>query len=103
VVGDLADHARVSVERCFRHGAGRVVGFGWDKDFGVEHGGLSEMEDAEPRGVGDGVSAAGRIELVDQLADMEFRGVDRDAESARDDLVRGAFGEQRQHLALARG
>jgi hypothetical protein len=34
---------------------------------------------------------------------MELGGVDRDAEAARDELVRGALGQQQQDLGFARG
>jgi hypothetical protein len=61
------------------------------------------MENTEPRGVRDGVGAASRIQLVDELADVELGCVYRDAEPPGDLLVGCALGEQRQHLDFARG
>src|SRR5262249_1487307 len=49
----------------------------------------------------DSVGAAGGVELVEQRADMKLDGMDGDAELARDHLVRGALGHQRQHVELA--
>src|SRR5262249_35089048 len=37
-----------------------------------------QMENTEPRGVRDGVGAANRIQLVEELADMELGRVHRD-------------------------
>ena len=61
------------------------------------------MENAEPRGVRDGVGATDRIELVQELADVELGRVHRDAEPPGDLLVGRALGDQRQHLDFARG
>jgi len=44
-----------------------------------------------PRRMGDGIGAADGIELVEQRAHVEFRGVDGYAEPLRDGLVRGAL------------
>ena len=49
----------------------------------------------------DGVGAAYGIKLVEKRADVELGGVNRNAEPAGDDLVRGSFCEQRQHLEFA--
>src|SRR5262245_18606096 len=62
-----------------------------------------QMENTEPRGVCDGVGAANRIQLVEELADVELGRVHRDAEPPGDLLVGRALGDQRQHLDLARG
>src|SRR5262249_21371203 len=57
----------------------------------------------EPRGVCDGVGAANRIQLVEELADVELGRVHRDAEPPGDLLVGRALGDQRQYLDFARG
>jgi hypothetical protein len=56
------------------------------------------VDDAEPGRMRDGISAAYGIKLVEKRADVELGGVNRYAELPGDDLVRGAFGEQRQHF-----
>jgi transcriptional regulator BetI-like protein len=61
------------------------------------------MEKTEPRGVLDGVGATDRIQLVEELADVELGRVHRDAEPPGDHLVGRALGDQRQHLDFARG
>ena len=48
------------------------------------------------------VSPTGRIELVEELPDMELCGVDGDAEAARNALIGRAFSEQQQHLVFTR-
>jgi len=50
------------------------------------------MDHAEARSVGDSIGAAGGVELIDQGADMELGGVDRDPKPAGDCLVGGAPG-----------
>src|SRR3569833_867236 len=61
-----------------------------------------QIDDPPPRRMCDGICAAGGVELVEQRADVEFRGVDRNPERACDLLVGAAFSEQRQHIARAR-
>ena len=60
------------------------------------------MDDSLAGGMGDGIGPAGRVQLVQDLADMELRGVDRNSEASGDHLVRSTLSEQRQHLELAR-
>ena len=95
------DRPRIGVERCFLGGMGDRV-LGRQSVCGVEHDNTSEMDDAEPCCVRDGVGAADRVKLVDQRADVELGRVDGDAEPAGDHLVRRSLGEQRQHLQFAR-
>jgi hypothetical protein len=60
------------------------------------------MENTEPRGVRDGVGATNRIQLVEELADVELGRVHRDAEPPGDLLVGRALSDQCQHLDFAR-
>jgi hypothetical protein len=66
-VGDVCDNPRIGVERRLSDRRG-LIGLG-----------ILKMKHAKPRGVRDCVCAAGRVELVEDLADMEFGGVNRDA------------------------
>src|SRR5258707_258108 len=50
----------------------------------------SKADDAEPSRVRDGVGAAYGIKLVEKRADVKLGGVNRNAEPAGDDLVRGS-------------
>ena len=60
------------------------------------------MDNAAPRGVRDGVGAAGCVKLFEQRADVEFGGVNRYSELPRNALVRCALGHQREYVAFAR-
>jgi hypothetical protein len=53
-----------------------------------------QVKDAEPRGMRDSVRPAGGVELVEDLTDVEFGGMDRNVEPPGDLLVRGALGKQ---------
>ena len=57
---------------------------------GVQHRAwekTSKIDDAEPGGMRNGVCAADRVEFVEQRADMELGGVDRNAKPLGDHLV----------------
>ena len=64
---------------------------------------LSQVNDTTPRGVGDGVGAPNRIELVQKRRDVELGGMDGDAEPQGDHLVRRPLGQQRQNFLFAGG
>jgi len=49
-----------------------------------------------------GFGAGPRAQFPEQRFDVEFHGVQRDVETARNRLVGHAFGERREHLDLAR-
>ena len=53
-----------------------------------------QVKDAEPRGMRDSVGPAGGVELVEDLTDVEFGGMDRNVEPPGDLLVGGALGKQ---------
>jgi hypothetical protein len=53
-----------------------------------------QVKDAEPRGMRDGVGPAGGVELVEDLTDVEFGGMDRNVEPPGDLLIGGALGKQ---------
>ncbi len=53
-----------------------------------------QVKDAEPRGMRYSVGPAGGVELVEDLTDVEFGGMDRNVEPPSDLLVGGALGKQ---------
>ena len=59
------------------------------------------MEHADPGGVSDGIGAAHGVEFLQQRTDMVFRGMRRNAEPARDLLVRRTLRQQRKHFQLS--
>src|SRR5436305_2313559 len=61
----------------------------------------SQMNDAASGGVRHGIGAAGGVQLVQQRADVEFRGVDRYSKTFCNGLVRCALGQQRQYVEFA--
>src|SRR3977135_2120104 len=63
----------------------------------------SKMNDALPDRLCHGVRAAGGVELVEQRAEVELGGGNRDAQPPGDRLVRCAFGHQGQHFEFAPG
>jgi hypothetical protein len=99
-VDDCSDGSRIGVEwRLVLWVADRVAmraGY-------IKHGGTLEIEYAPPRRMGDCFGTTNGIELVEQGADVELGGVNRNAKSARDLFVRGAFRKQRENLELPRG
>jgi hypothetical protein len=52
--------------------------------------------------MGDGIGAAGGVELIDEGANMELGGVNRDPEPAGDCLVGIALSEKLKGLQFAR-
>ena len=66
-------------------------------------GRLSQLDNAAPGCMGDGVGSARRIELVQQLANMELGRVDGNAKLSSNLLVGRALGQQRKHLNLSGG
>ena len=56
----------------------------------------------EPQSVGDGIGAAGGVELIDEGADMELGSVNRDPEPAGDGLVGSALSEKLKDLQFTR-
>src|SRR5262252_2431526 len=61
-----------------------------------------QLDHAAPCRMRHRVGAAGGVELVEDRADMKFRGMHGYAEPPGDRLVGGALGHQRQHVELAR-
>jgi len=61
-------------------------------------GQLSQLDDAEPGGVRYGIRAPYGVKLIEKRANVELGGVNRYAEPAGDDFVRGSFGKKRQHF-----
>ena len=62
----------------------------------------SNHQESRPQADAHGLQPPGRPEFAEQRGDVELGSVDRDAEAAGDELVRGARGEESQHLAFAR-
>lgn len=58
----------------------------------------SKVDNAEPGRVSHSIGATDCVELLEQRADMEFRGVRRDSKAARDELVRGSLGQKGENL-----
>ena len=65
-------------------------------------GNASGVDEAGAQRLGDGVRARLRLQLGDDLGDVELGGVRGDAERAADLAVAEAVAHRRQHLALAR-
>jgi len=61
------------------------------------------MEHSQSCGVRDRIGSTRGVELVDELTDVEFGGVDRDAEPSGDVFVGRALGQKPQHFGLAWG
>src|SRR5690348_874369 len=61
----------------------------------------SQHDEPETHGLGHRIGPARRIELRGDRGDMEFSRVNGNAETAGDQLVRGAFREMPQHLPFA--
>jgi len=63
---------------------------------------VSEIEDADPGGMRDGIGAAHGVKLLEQLRNVILGGMRRDAEAAANQLVRRALGKECKHFQFAR-
>jgi hypothetical protein len=61
------------------------------------------MEDTDPCGMGDSIRAAHSVKLLQQRCHVILGGMRRNAEPARNQLVRRALGQQRKHFQLSGG
>jgi len=61
----------------------------------------SQMQDTDPRGMGDRICPAHRVELLQQRCNVILGRVCRNAEPAGNQLVRRALGQQREHFQLS--
>jgi hypothetical protein len=88
-VGHGGDGARIGIERRFIL---RVADSGLLENTVRDIGQEEPSKLITPGRVGDGVSAADGVKLVEQRANVELGRVDGNAESLRDRLIRGSLG-----------